>query len=244
MLTFGKTISCDIRSERVKAILFGMMALLVALPASAQVGHEPATSPYTDLEYNQEITPMFGYVRARHDPAGVAPQSFPAFGLRYEWTLTGPLALSSDLIGGMATRDVVEPTHPLATRSQGTERNAIGAFDLALALNLTGQKSWNHLVPQVRAGVGFVHSAAQDDSSGFAFGTPFAFSVGGGVKYVLGGRMQLRADVTDRIFKLAYPDAYYRTTSDNTAVLDASTPRSFYTHHTALTVGVSYLFAR
>ena len=243
MQPFG-TIPVTFRSTRVKAILFGMMALLVALPASAQVGHDPESSPYSDLEYNQEITPMFGYVRTRHDPAGVAPQNYPVLGLRYEWTLTGPLAISSDLIGGMSTRDVIEPTHPVATRSKGTERNAIGAFDVALALNLTGQKSWHHLVPQLRGGIGFVSSKAQDDSSGFAFGTPFAFSIGGGVKYVVGGRLQLRADVTDRIFKLAYPDAYYRTTSDNTAVLDASTPRSFYTHHTALTVGVSYLFAR
>ena len=57
-------------------------------------------------------------------------------------------------------------------------------------------------------------------------------------------RFQLRADVTDRIFKLDYPDPYYRIASDNTAVLPGSTSRSFYTHHTALTVGVSYLFRR
>ena len=31
---------------------------------------------------------------------------------------------------------------------------------------------------------------------------------------------------------------------DNTAVLKDPTPRKFYTHHTQLTVGVSYLFAR
>ena len=66
-----------------------------------------------------------------------------------------------------------------------------------------------------------------------------------GVKYVpTGRRFQIRADVTDRIFKLDYPDAYYRLASDNTAVLPGSTAKSFYTHHTALTVGVSYLFAR
>jgi hypothetical protein len=110
-------------------------------------------------------------------------------------------------------------------------------------MNLTGRKSWHHIVPQVRAGIGVVHSSAQD-TLGFSFGTPFAFSFGGGLKLVPGGRVQFRADITDRVFKLSYPDAYYRLASDNTAVLDAQTARSFYTHHAALTVGVSYLFSR
>ena len=231
-------------SERLKALLVGATALIVAIPASAQVGHAPTRSPYADLEYNQELTLLGGYLRARHDPAGVAPLSRPIVGLRYELTLTGPLAVSADVIGGIGDRNVVDPLKPKATRNRGTESNAVLGADVALALNLTGRKSWHRLVPQVRGGVGVVSSRAQDDSSGFAFGTRLAFTIGGGVKYVTGGRFQLRADLTDRIFKLGYPDSYYRLASDNTAVIDATTARSFYTHHTALTVGVSYLFSR
>jgi hypothetical protein len=229
----------------VKAILFGVVALLGALPLSAQVGYEPARSPYVDLDYTQEVSVLFGYLRTRHDPAGIAPQSAPLVGLRYELALTGPLALSSDITRSFSRRDVLEPTRPAAQRAAGTENAPVYAVDLALALNLTGEKSWHHMVPQVRAGLGVVHSSAKDDSSGFSFGTPFAFSIGGGLKFVpTGGRLALRADVTDRIFKLSYPDAYYRLASDNTAVLPRSTSSSFYTHHAALTVGVSYLFRR
>lgn len=229
-----------------KAILFGITALgLSAGAALAQVGHEPARSPYVDIEYNQEITPIFGYMRARHDPAGIAPQSAPMFGLRYELGLTGPLVLSSDVVGAFSQRDVLDPVRPAATRAQGIRNAAVYAADVALALNLTGRKSWHNLVPQVRGGIGLVHSAAQDDSSGFAFGTPFAFSLGGGLKFVpRSGRLQLRADLTDRIFKLTYPGSYYRLASDNTAVLPLTTASKFYTHHTAFTVGVSYRFAR
>lgn len=231
--------------DRVKALLFAAAALLTAIPASAQVGHEPARSPYVDLEYSQELTLLGGYLRTRHDPAGIAPKGRPIAGVRYEIRLTGPLALSADMIGGPGSRDVIDPLKPVATRKLGTQSNAVVAADIALALNLPGERSWHSLVPQIRSGVGLVSSRAQDDSSGFAFGTRFAFTMGGGVKYVpAGGRFQLRADVTDRIFKLGYPDAYYRLASDNTAVLPGSTAKSFYTHHTALTVGVSYLFAR
>ena len=234
------------RSERVKATLFGMLALLAAAsPLAAQVGHEPSRSPYEDVEYNQEFTPLFGYLRTRHDPASVAPQGAPMIGLRYELTLAGPLALSSDITHAFSQRDAVDPTKPLATRNLGTRNSAVTAFDLALAMNLTGQKSWHHIVPQVRAGVGVVTASAKEDSTGFSFGTPFAFSLGGGLKFVpSGGRLQLRADLTDRIFKLSYPNSYYRLASDNTAVLPLTTASSFYTHHTAFTVGVSYRFAR
>lgn len=227
-----------------KALSLAVAALCAAAPLAAQVGYDPERSPYRDLEYSQELTALFGYTRARTDPAAVAPQSAPMLGVRYEWAFSGPLALSSDVTGTFAQREVLDPARPRARRSLGSRSSPVLAADVALALNLTGRRSWHRLVPQLRGGVGLVASGAADDSSGFAFGTPFAFTLGGGVKLVSRGRWQLRTDVTDRIFRLRYPDAYYRLASDNTAVLSESTARSFYTHHTALTVGVSYLFAR
>jgi hypothetical protein len=228
----------------VKVFLFGVVALLAAVPAAAQVGHDPESSPYRDLEHKQEITWLFGYMKARHDPAGIAPRSAAVTGARYEINLAGPLGFSADLTRSFSERTVLDPAMPLATRNQGTQSTPVYAADVALALDLTGRKSWNHLVPQLRGGLGVVTSRAKDDSSGYSFGTPFAFTFGGGLKFVPGGRLQLRMDVTDRVFKLTYPDSYFRLASDNTSVLVDPTPRSFYTHHTALTVGVSYLFGR
>lgn len=230
--------------ERVKALLVGAAALLSTTTVQAQVGHDPAKSPYADLEYRQELTLLGGYLRTRHDPADILPQSRPMMGVRYEATLTGPLAISADIITGFGERNVIDPTKPATTRARGTQSNALVEADLAAAMNLTGTRSWHKLVPQIRAGLGIVRSAAKDDSSGYSFGTPFAFTFGGGVKYVPGGRFQLRADLTERVFKQTYPDTYYRPASDNTAVLPTTTSRSFYTHHAALTVGVSWLFAR
>ena len=231
--------------DRLKVLAIGAAALLAAVPAFAQVGHVPEKSPYLDLEYSSELTLEGGYLRTRHDPAGIAPQNRAIYGALYEITLVGPLAFSADVVTGSGSRNVIDPLKPAATRNLGTRDNQVTAADVALAMNLTGTRTWHHLVPQIRAGAGLVTSKAQDDSSGFAFGTRFAFVYGGGLKYVpAGSRFQLRADVTDRVFKLDYPDAYYRTASDNSAVLPASTSKSFYTHHTALTVGVSYLFRR
>ena len=173
----------------------------------------------------------------------MAPKSFPVLGVRYEATIIGPFALSSDLFGGTDSRDVVDPLRSAATRHVGTQSGSELGIDFAAVMNLPGTRSWHDLVPQVRAGIGLVHNTAADDSSGFAMGTAFAFVWGGGVKYVKpGSRLQLRADLTDRIFKIEYPDSYYRLAPDNTTVLTSTTAKSFYTHHTMLTLGVSYLF--
>jgi len=125
----------------------------------------------------------------------------------------------------------------------GTESATVYGLDLGMALGLTGRKSWHSLVPQVRAGVGVVTSKAADDTTGYKFGTPFAITFGAGLKFVTGGRLQLRADVGERLFKQKNSDAYYRTASDNTAVL-TDTPRSYWTNHGLLTLGVSFLFDR
>lgn len=233
--------------NRVKSLLVVACLMAVASYAPAQVvGHEPAKSPYLDLEYMQELTVYGGHLKARHDPAGIAPLSRPVFGARWEWTMTGPLALSSDFSGAFGSRHVIDPLKPAATRSLGDQSNGVYSLDLALALNLTGARSWHGFVPQMRGGIGFVRSGARDDSTGFAFGTPFAWVWGGGLKYVPSNtsRFQIRGDITDRIFKLNYTDPYYRTATDNTTVLPTTTERSFYTHHTAFTIGLSYLFAR
>ena len=92
-----------------KALSFAALALFVASPALAQVGHDPESSPYRDLEYRQELTPYGGYTRARVDPAGVHPQSAAMAGLRYELYLGGPVSLTTDLSETFSDRTVIDP---------------------------------------------------------------------------------------------------------------------------------------
>jgi hypothetical protein len=232
------------RSNRVKALLIGCLTLLAISPAAAQVGHPPTQSPYTDLEYRQELTPLFGYDRARTDPAGVLPQSAFMLGLNYEVWLAGPVSFTTSYTHTFSDRNVIDPSKPARTRLIGTESAGINSLDVGLALALTGRKSWHEIVPQIRAGIGILQSAAKDELSTYKFGTPLAFTFGGGLKFVPGGRFQLRADISERLFKQTYPDAYAILASDNTSVISQSTSRKFYTHHTGLTLGVSYLFGR
>ena len=51
------------------------------------------------------------------------------------------------------------------------------------------------------------------DPDPYKFGTPFAFSFGGGLRYVPGGRFQLRVDWNDYLYQLKYPTQYYSNTT-------------------------------
>ena len=75
-----------------------LFALVVfASTARAQVGYPPARSPYLDLEYSQEFTPIAGYYVGRDDPAGVVPGNGALVGLHYEWRAGGPAHLTGEV---------------------------------------------------------------------------------------------------------------------------------------------------
>lgn len=220
--------------------------LLASRAAAAQVGHTPQESPYVDLVYRQEVTTFTGYLNTRRDPAGVAPRSGPLAGVRYALFLTGPAYFTARLAYARSERTVLDPIEPAASRVVLPAANVpLLLADAGVALSLTGFKSWNRLVPEVNGGVGFISDfRTKADVGGFKFGTRFALSVGAGVRWVPGGRFQLRADVTDNLYRISYPGTYYRTASDGTTILGPRQATALWTHNPSVTVGVSYMFRR
>ena len=192
------------------------------VPGAAHRWVTAGTSPYADLEYRQELTPFGGYARARVDPAGVLPQSASIAGLRYELYLAGPVSFTQRRVTRMfSDRTVIDPDEAgSASRFVGTESAPVYAARPRARARAHGPEELAQ--PRAAGPRGRRRrrtASAADDTTGYKFGTPFAFTFGGGVKFVPGGRLQLRADVAERLFKQKYPDSYYRTASDNTAVL-------------------------
>lgn len=227
-----------------------LAALGAASSAGAQVGYEPARSPFVDLEYRQELSLIAGPYLAKKDPAGVAPGDGTFMGVRYAWRAGGPAHIVGSLGYVNSERHVIDVFKPEATRDLGARSWPLYTADVGLSLSLTGAKSYRRLVPVVGAGLGFVSDfKANADTGGFKFGTRFAFNWGGGVRWVPGGRWALRVDVTDRMYTIAYPDAYYtiHTPSGGNpvpAVLSNDVSKSRWTNNAAITLGVSYLFSR
>jgi hypothetical protein len=220
-------------------------SLFVAVASvRAQVGYPPARSPYLDLLYTQEITAIVGYYVGREDPAGVAPGNGPVIGAHYEWRAGGPAHLTSEIVRIGSKRTVLDPNKPAATRNLGERSWPLYAADFGLGLSLTGAKSWHQIVPEVRAALGFVSDFRRPDVGGFRYGTRFALTWGAGLRYVPGGNFQLRADFTNRLVSISYPDAYFRAPSGGGPAILTGKDNSVWRNNPSFTLGFSYLFSR
>lgn len=232
------------RESRMVSFAAALVGLLAG-SAGAQVGHDPAASPYRDINVRQEWTAFGGWLAAKKDPVGVAPQGGPLAGARYELYLAGPAFLVGRVAAAHSTRTVLDPTQPAATRVAGEESGPLGLVDVGLEVSLTGPRSYRSLVPVLGVGAGLATDfRSKLDLGGFGFGTRFALTGGAGIRWTPGGRVQLRADVSDYLYRINYPASYYVPASDNSSVLGPRDSRSVWTHNVALTLGASYLFLR
>jgi hypothetical protein len=212
-------------------------------PASAQVGHTPATSPYLDLEHSQSLTLIGGQYHAHRDPADVGPQSGLLTGLHYEWRAGGPAHLTGEFARISSDRNLIDPAKPDPARQLGTGSRPLYSFDAGLGLSLTGAKSWHNIVPELEGGLGIVSDfRSQADSGGLKFGTRFAFTWGGGIRYVPGGRWSIRADITNRLYQMGYPQSYYVAPTGGDPVVASTQARAFWLNNPAFTLGISRLF--
>ncbi len=216
---------------------------VVASPAGGQVGYPPTESPFRDLEFRQEFTLYSGYFAAGKDPVGIAPQSGPMLGARYELRIGGPAQLSIRFARVWSDRTVLDPGQPPGSKVVGTRDVGLYLADAGFTFNLTGQKSWRGLVPVASAGGGVASDFhGSRDVGGFRIGTPFAISLGGGVRWTPTGPYQLRLDVLNYWYQISYPNSYFDGTTTNPPIRDGS--QSVWTRSLAITLGASYQFFR
>jgi hypothetical protein len=228
----------------VKSFLGAIALATIATTASGQVGHLPTQSPFRDIETRHEFTFFGGYYNAGEDPAGVAPNDGPIFGARYQVHVGGPAFLLVRWSHVNTDREGVDPTKNGDARLLGKQDVSINIYDVGLALNLTGEKSFHHIIPVLNVGGGLATCGCTVPSDPYRFGTPFAFSFGAGIKWVPGGRFQLMADWNDYLYQLKYPTEYYVIGVGGSAVVTGNSSRTFWKNNRALTIGASLLFFR
>ena len=166
-------------------------------------------------------------------------------GVRYEITVGGPLQLVARFAEALSKRNVIDPTKPAASRALGSVDWPVYLADVGFSLNLTGQRSWHGVVPVTSLGAGVATDAGKKvDADPYRLGTTFAISYGAGLRFVPGGRFQIRADAGSYMYQIKYPAAYYIKASDDTQVLPDSQSKSFWKRNGAYTIGVSYLLFR
>lgn len=184
------------------------LGLLAAPSLPAQVGHDPAGSPYRDLRYNQFVSLTVGQVFGSGGQIGVAPHHGRVAFLRHDFLADRPLSIS--LGGGYAQLErkfalISAPTD----RLRGPVDNDVFFGEVVTQLNLTGGKTWHGLAPYVNLGLGFAFSEKLPaDSSGFKFGNKLYLAPAVGVRVFLSRRLFVRLEAKSMFWSVVYPGSY------------------------------------
>jgi hypothetical protein len=221
-------------------------ALLLVFAATAgaqqQVGYAPSRSPYRDVDQTMELSLLAGHFSAGVDPAGVAPQGAGIWTLLYGWHATGPLFLGASVAQTLSTRHVIDPT--ALNPDRGMAYWPLYAFDGLMSLSLTGDRTYHGFMPLLNAGMGIITDRhSQSDVGDFQFGSRFELVYGASVRYVATSRWALRADLTNRLYSLGYPETYYTLGKSGVPTVPPTLAKSFWRNNPSFSIGISYLFS-
>ncbi len=228
----------------VRAAILGWLGCAAAGGAlSAQVGYDPAHSPYRDTPGGGVAVVSLGYLGGSRGSVGVGLSNGATGGLRYEVPF-GAVGASLGLAYGLTTRFVVDPTQPAATRKTGPYDNPVVLADAGLQLVLTGRKTWHGFAPFVGAAIGLAASSRSPrDTSGYDFGTKITLAPNVGLRWYPARSISVRSDFRLLLWKLSYPLLYKVPNQiDGTSVLASGASLSEWTAHPWVTIGVGWTF--
>lgn len=232
------------RTERRTAALVWLGVVASWNAATAQVGYDPAHSPYRDIPRGGVWVVGGGYLSGSRGDVGVGLSNGVTGGIRYE-TLFGAIGASLGLAYGRTDRFVVNPYRDTTSRKTGPFKNDVVLADAGLQLSLTGRKTWRGFAPYIGGALGVaISGAAPRDTSGYRFGTKFTLAPNAGVRWYPARRVSVRADFRLVLWKLNYPLQYKQVleTVDNTPVLPATASLTDWTSHPWGTIGIGWTF--
>lgn len=229
------------------SIRVGVAVLLTALPPdrlTAQVGHDPARSPFRDIGKGAGPQLAVGYLSGERGRVGVGPSDGVTLSARYELPLGGATRFVAGLSYARTSRFVVDPLKDSLSRTFGPVDQDLVLVDVGLQLLLTGGKTWHGLAPYLGASVGMAFGAGSPvDSSGYNFGSKFTLAPGAGVRWYPARRVRVQADARALLFRLKYPLSFKEPSpADGSRVLPLTAPDTDWTAHSWISVGLGWTF--
>lgn len=235
--------------KAVKVVMLGVVLGAWSGPLLAQVGHDPAHSPFRDITTRQSVTFMAGTFLGNRAKAGVGAQQGAAFGVRLRTFISGPIELSFGVTHISSQRITIDATQPESSRVGGPIQQDLIAADLGLGLSLTGLKTWHGLAPYVGVGVGIIAPTRKTvDPGGYRASSGFSFAPTIGVRARISRGIMLQVEARDHTIRYEWPLRYFDPVDSNgdlitPPILDSKFKTQDLTHNLLLSIGLSYNFS-
>ena len=230
----------------------GVAALLTAQPPNrltAQVGHDPAHSPYRDILLHSGPVFFVGHLGGDRGTAGAGTSNATTFGLRYE--IPAGRTLHFQFTGAYLRGDrfILNPRADSSSpaRKTGPFKSDLALFEIGMQLRLTGGKTWHGFAPYVGTGLGLVFdvkSPGDTTKSGYQFGTKLTPAFATGVRWYPARRIMINADVRAQFWRLKYPLSFHDSSqaADGSRVIPLTQPLNDWTLHPWISLGIGWIF--
>lgn len=192
---------------RLPAAAMVLALLCVAANAAAQVGHDPARTPYSDVRHSVFIVFTGGQFFGNGGDAGVAPHDGPVAGLRMSFLANKTVQVNGGVMYGFLGRLIYDPTKPSGERFSGPVNNDVLWADASIHFNLTGGKAWHRLAPFVGSAIG-VAFTEDLPATVFNLGTKFYFAPLVGVRWFLSDGVALQLEGRFQFWNIKYTTSF------------------------------------
>jgi hypothetical protein len=226
------------------------LALLSIIPSfhlSAQIGHDPASSPYRDIPLHPGPAVFVGHLSADRGRAGAGPSNAFTIGARYEIPAGRSLLFQFTGAYLQADRFILDPSVDSTSpaRRTGPVKSDLALAEVGVLLRLTGAKTWRGLAPYVGTALGLmfdVNSPGDTTGSGYSFGTKITIAAATGVRWYPSRRLMVNGDVRAHLWRLKYPLSFHTPAPDGSLVVPSREPLNDWTLHPWISLGIGWTF--
>jgi hypothetical protein len=187
-----------------------LLLAIPAVPAVAQVGHEPSRSPYRDIPYGQSLTAYASYFDGSGGSLGIGVHDGWMYGVRFQLRSNHFISFGLGVsYGPDLERNVVDPfAEDPANRITGPVPIRVWIPEALLQFNFTANKSWHRIAPYAGIGLGAGFSSTVPSDSIYRSSVRFVFTPYGGTRIFLASTVAIRLEARMPLYKISYPSQY------------------------------------
>lgn len=188
-----------------------VLALLTPGALSAQVGFDPARSPYNMIRHGRYWMLSAGQFGGSGGRVAAAPHDGKVLGLQVNFLADKTMQVGVGAFYGSLERRVLDPNEPPENQFVRIAQSATFWIDANLHFNLTGGKTWRGLAPFFGGAVGLsITEAIPDDPGAFQHRAKIYLAPLAGTRFFLSDRMYLQAEGRMHLWQVKHPQTFGR----------------------------------